>query len=86
MVEINEDTKLPARMVWSALGVVVGGTIWLTTMFVHQQATASRVQSIESTIERIDTDRLKKREEFTDFLHRIDNRLSRIEGKLNIHK
>lgn len=83
-VGINENTTISAKILWTAIGTVVGATIWLTSLFIHQQVTTSRVEALDQRLEVIDRDRLKKREDITEIMHRIDNRLARIEGKLNI--
>ncbi len=85
-LELNENTPIPAKLLWSMLVVAVGGAVWLTTMFVRQQVAATRLEELGARVEVLDSDRLKKRDEFTELLHRIDNRLSRIEGKLNVHQ
>lgn len=47
--EIDENTKLPARVVYGLLLVTVGATIWLTSA-------QARIASVENTVSEINSD------------------------------
>lgn len=64
--EIDENTKLPAKIVWglfaATVPVLFGAAVWATTVFVKLENAEAKIVSIESTVSDINEDRAKRRE------------------------
>ena len=75
MNKISEKTLIPL----SLLSAIVGGVIWLTTIFDQGRANAQVISEIKDGIEELN-------EKIYIQLQSINTRLSRIEGKLSSEK
>jgi len=70
MTKITEGTLMPLSLVILALG----GVFWLSSINSDAKATRADVEILR-----------QKQDEYLGEIRRVDERLSRIEGKLGIH-
>lgn len=71
MLAVSEKTLLPLSLV---IGIM-GGSSWLTTIYVQNKAHAGMIEEIKV-----------RQDAYTQTLQKIDARLSRIEGKLGLNE
>lgn len=81
-VEITEDTKLPAKVVWSVLVTAIIGTTGLTTMFVKQDIAGARISALETNLDAVEKERKVNREKYIAQMTRVELSLERIEARL----
>lgn len=71
--KIDSQTLLPLSLVSSLIVALIGGILWLSNVYATANTTMEKVKTMEA-----------RQDKSKDALDRIDRRLSRIEGKLNI--
>ena len=83
-VEINENTKLPARVVWGTMSVVIGGVVWLTTAFIHLSLAQADIAAIRVDLSKVEAERGRQRDEYAKAIYEIKSDLRLIKEKLKI--
>lgn len=83
-IEINENTKLPARVVWAFLSLVVGGVIYLTTAFVHLSMAQADIAVIRVDFAKVEAERALQRDDYSRSIYEIKSDLRLIKEKLKI--
>lgn len=86
VVELDENTRIPLRVIWVVGSAAMGGVIWLTVLFVTVSTMKSDIASASAKIEGIEKDRVVKRDEFKQDLYEIKVQLARISERLGIRK
>lgn len=66
------------------MGVLIGGTFWLTTMFVNLAIAQEDLKSLKSAHDLEVSEQARRREEFSEKLNRIASDLRMIKGALKI--
>lgn len=67
--KITEETVVPLGLVIAA----VGGVIWLTTILTNSEANTGEIKDLK-----------ERQDRYLELVQKIDQRLSRIEGKMGI--
>lgn len=65
-------------------GILVGVTLWVAKIDFTQASQGKQLSEVQGGLIKTDDDRIMQREKMMSIMNRIDNRLSRIEGKLGI--
>lgn len=84
VVEIDENTRVPLRIVWVVGGALGGGVVWLTVMFVYLSFARTEIAEAKTEIKEIQLDRTLRRDAIMTYLHKLDKDITAIKAKLHI--
>lgn len=85
MKSIDENTKIPMRLVWALVVTVGSGAFWITSMYINIASAQADVKQLRNDIIDNVTEDTKRDQRYIEVLHRIDKRLERIEDHMGIH-
>lgn len=83
-IEIDENTKLPVRVVWAILSAIVGGAVWMTSAFIHLSMAQADIAAIRGDLARVEAERGTQRDEYARAVYEIKSDLRLIKVKLKI--
>lgn len=85
LIEFGETTKIKLPLPWaiSIIGCLVTAGSWLTILSVEQATAKVNQAELKAEVNDIQIDRIHQREKLYDLMYKMDQRLSRIEGKLD---
>ena len=81
---ISRETLVPLGAAIAALVIVIGGILWLTEIFAIANSNLEKIDRIESEIGKIEESRTYYRSRLWESIWNQDERLARIEGKLDV--
>lgn len=84
MKNLDENTSVPIRVIWVLAGALVGGTFWLTTMFVQLAMAQGDLKSLRESHDAQIVDEIHRRDDINEKLNRISSDLRLIKDRLKI--
>ncbi len=82
-VTIDDNTKIPARLVYSIACFVVAGAVWLTTIFIQQQSARADITELKAAFDDSQKDQSKRREKLSDDMNDVKLQMNDMKGQLN---
>lgn len=84
VLEIDENTRLPLRVVYGAVVLVAAATVWLTTLHYQVAHASTSIIQVQAQVEGIDTDRIMRREALQQSINALRTDQARMEAKLDL--
>lgn len=82
--QITKDTLVPIGVVSGFLIILIGGVLWLSEIRSIAASNKEQIIAIHEDIDEINDSRAEYRKRLWESIRRQDERLARIEGKLQV--